>query len=240
MDSGPFSLQPASAPRQGLPELFWAAFTQSRNAMVLIDERRRLVDVNGAYLTLFGYERGAIIGRPIYRFVAGGPLASPAQWKAALRAGRFTGQAEIVCANGLRAGVQWAATTEVHTGRQLTLFVALGTSRWGSRFRRTPTLRAESAPLSAREREIVRLVALGNTGPEIADQLQIAHDTVRTHVRNAMGKTDSRSRAHLVAKALGLGLALDWSGAGTGGAWLNSGISARPASVPQVEQRPGT
>lgn len=58
-----------------------------------------------------------------------------------------------------------------------------------------------------REREIIGLVALGNTGPEIADQLQIAHHTVRTHVRNAMVRTDARSRAHLVAKALGNGLA---------------------------------
>ncbi len=55
----------------------------------------------------------------------------------------------------------------------------------------------------------MRLVALGNTGPEIAQELQIAHDTVRTHVRNAMGKVDARSRAHLVAKALGDGLVLD-------------------------------
>ena len=40
------------------------------------------------------------------------------------------------------------------------------------------------------------------------DRLGIAHDTVRTHVRNAMGKTGARSRAHLVAKAIGEGYAL--------------------------------
>ena len=57
--------------------------------------------------------------------------------------------------------------------------------------------------LSAREREIVRLVAEGQTGPEIADELGIAHDTVRTHVRHAMDKLGARSRAHLVAKAFG-------------------------------------
>ena len=50
---------------------------------------------------------------------------------------------------------------------------------------------------------MVRLVALGQTGPEIADELGITHDTVRTHVRNAMDKVGARSRAHLVAKALG-------------------------------------
>ena len=41
-----------------------------------------------------------------------------------------------------------------------------------------------------------------------AEQLHIAHDTVRTHVRNAMAKVGARSRAHLVAKALGEGHAL--------------------------------
>jgi DNA-binding CsgD family transcriptional regulator len=62
--------------------------------------------------------------------------------------------------------------------------------------------------LSAREREVVRLVAAGETGPEIAEHLHISHATVRTHVRNAMAKVGARSRAHLVAKALGDGHAL--------------------------------
>ena len=54
----------------------------------------------------------------------------------------------------------------------------------------------------------MRLVAAGQTGPEIAEQLHISHATVRTHVRNAMAKVGARSRAHLVAKALGDGHAL--------------------------------
>jgi PAS domain S-box-containing protein len=193
----------------GLSGLFMAAFTQSKNPMALVDARRRLVDTNGAYLRLFGYERSAIIGRPIYRFIAGGPLLSPSEWRSALAAGRFSGEAELICADGSRTAVQWGATTEVVTGRQLSLVVALSTSRWGPNFRRHVPDRREPEALSRREREVVRLVALGNTGPEIADQLQIAHDTVRNHVRNAMGKTDARSRAHLVAKALGDGLVLD-------------------------------
>ena len=49
--------------------------------------------------------------------------------------------------------------------------------------------------LTPREREIVQLVALGGTGPEIADELGIAPETVRTHVRNAMDKLGARSRA---------------------------------------------
>jgi PAS domain S-box-containing protein len=189
-------------------KLFSAAFRQSRNAMVLVDSHRRLVDANGAYLKLLGYGFEKIAGHPVYEFIVGGPRFSPAEWDAALRAGQLTGEAQLMCADGSRVAVQWAGTTEVVTGRRLVLVVALSTSRWGARFRRTVTPERESRLLSAREREIVRLVALGNTGPEIADELRIAHDTVRTHVRNAMEKSSTRSRAHLVAKALGEGLVL--------------------------------
>ena len=62
--------------------------------------------------------------------------------------------------------------------------------------------------LSRREQEVVRLIGAGSSGPEIADELQIAHNTVRTHAFNAMTKLNARSRAHLVAKALAGGHAL--------------------------------
>lgn len=192
----------------GLAGLFMAAFRHSKNAMVLVDTRRRLVDANGAYISLLGYRRRAIIGQPISRFVVSGPALSPSEWRAALKAGRFSGEAEFLCADGAHVAVQWAASTEVVTGRLLTLGVALSTSRWGSRFRRANPPGGQPVSLSPRECEIVRLVAVGDTGPEIAEQLQISHATVRTHVRNAMTKTDARSRAHLVAKALGEGLIL--------------------------------
>lgn len=187
--------------------LFSAAFTQSRNPMALLDEQRCHVDVNGAYLALLRYPRSELMGKPVYQLIVGGPLATAEEWNAALDAGRFTGEAELLAADGTHVGVQWAATTENVTGRRLVLFVALNTSRWGSAFRRGPqSERLNKMQLTNREREIVRLVALGSTGREIADELQIAHDTVRTHARNAMIKTGARSRAQLVAKAIAEGL----------------------------------
>ncbi len=186
--------------------LFASAFKQSRNAMALVDGERHFVDVNGAYLRLFGYRRRELIGQPVFRFVIDGPLASRAEWKAMLATGQFTGEADLRAADGGTVSVQWAATVEVVTGRQLVLLVALSTSTWGSRFRRATPFEPAAGALSRREREIVRLVALGNTGPEIADELHISHDTVRTHARNAMLKVGARSRAHLVAKVLGDGL----------------------------------
>ena len=94
------------------------------------------------------------------------------------------------------------------------LVVALHTSRWGARFRRTPDVRSDGKSLTGREREVIGLVALGQTGPEIADELGIAHDTVRTHVRHAMDKLGARSRAHLVAKAMAAELQPDFTQTG--------------------------
>ena len=194
------------APR--MPALFRAAFTDSKNAMALVNSARRHLDVNGAYLKLLGYPRDELIGQPINELVIGGPLAAEAEWQAALAAGRFHGQAELLCLDGGVVAVQWAGTTEVVSGHRLVLLVALSTSRWGERFRRSVDDEQPPGTLSAREREVVHLVSLGSTGPEIADELGIAHQTVRTHVRNAMEKAGARSRAHLVAKALGDGLVL--------------------------------
>ena len=198
------------AARDGWAALFWSAFKDSRNAMVLLDEHRLHVEVNGAYLKLTGYTRDEVIGRPVWEYVAGGPLQTDRQWDRALARGELSGQAGLVCADGTTVTVQYAGHTEVATGRRLVLFVALSTSRWGRHSRRDPETGAPKAllALSAREREVVRLVAAGQTGPEIADHLHISHATVRTHVRNAMAKVGARSRAHLVAKALGDGHAL--------------------------------
>jgi PAS domain S-box-containing protein len=185
-------------------ELFFAAFRQSRNAMTLVDSRRRNVDVNGAMLKLMGYKREELIGRPIYEFVVDGPLNSPEEWEAMMSSDHFTGEAELLRADGSAVAVQWGANVEVVTGHRLILVVTLSISRWGGRFRRTVS-EQEVAALSDREFSVVRLVALGYTGPEIAEALGITHDTVRTHARNAMTKTATRSRAQLVAKVLGEG-----------------------------------
>jgi PAS domain S-box-containing protein len=188
--------------------LFSAAFSQSRNPMVLVDKDRLVVDANNPFLRLLGQRRNAVVGMPISRSIAGGPLASASEWATVLAAARFTGEADLLCADGGVVAVQWGASTEEVTGRRLVLFVALTTSRWGRRFRRALDSDAEQRELSGREREIVGLVALGNTGREIAEELDISHDTVRTHVRNAMTKRGARSRAHLVAKVLADGATL--------------------------------
>ena len=69
---------------------------------------------------------------------------------------------------------------------------------------------AQAAPgaarLSARERELVTLVAQGRTDAEIAAQLYISIRTVRSHLDRIRDKTGCRRRADLTRLALAEGL----------------------------------
>jgi two-component system, NarL family, response regulator NreC len=66
--------------------------------------------------------------------------------------------------------------------------------------------RAEADPLSDREREVLRLLALGHTNQEIAKQLYISVRTAETHRAHIMQKLRLASRAELVRYALDQGL----------------------------------
>jgi two-component system response regulator NreC len=66
--------------------------------------------------------------------------------------------------------------------------------------------RAEEDPLSDREGEVMRLLALGHTNQEIAKQLYISVRTAETHRAHIMQKLRLSSRAELVRYALDRGL----------------------------------
>jgi len=66
--------------------------------------------------------------------------------------------------------------------------------------------RAEADPLSEREREVLRLLALGHTNQEIAKMLYISVRTAETHRAHIMQKLLLSTRAELVRYALEHGL----------------------------------
>jgi DNA-binding NarL/FixJ family response regulator len=61
--------------------------------------------------------------------------------------------------------------------------------------------------LTAREREVVGLVAVGLSNEEIAERWVVSNATVRTHVSRAMTKLHARDRAQLVVFAYRYGIA---------------------------------
>jgi two-component system nitrate/nitrite response regulator NarL len=61
----------------------------------------------------------------------------------------------------------------------------------------------DDAPvLSPREREVLRMIAEGRSGPEIAAELQIGTATVKTHTQNVYDKLGVSERAAAVAAAM--------------------------------------
>jgi DNA-binding NarL/FixJ family response regulator len=64
----------------------------------------------------------------------------------------------------------------------------------------------DTKSLTGRERDIVRLIALGFHNDEIARRLSIGEVTVKTHINNVLRKLDVRDRVGLTLYAIRLGL----------------------------------
>ena len=67
-----------------------------------------------------------------------------------------------------------------------------------------PTL-AGNTQLTPREQEILRLVARGLSNTELADTLMVSENTVKTHVKNILGKLHMKNRREAAAYAARLG-----------------------------------
>ena len=91
--------------------------------------------------------------------------------------------------------VSWSFTTVAVSGQTLFLNVGVPVDN-----------EVQPSPLTTREREVERLLALGKRGADIAAELFISLDTVETHTRNARLKLGAITLAGLVAKALSGGL----------------------------------
>lgn len=61
-------------------------------------------------------------------------------------------------------------------------------------------------PLTPRERDVLRLLAAGQSNPEIARSLSVELNTVKTHVKSLYGKLDVHSRMDAVRRARELAL----------------------------------
>jgi len=72
----------------------------------------------------------------------------------------------------------------------------------------SPTITQTTATgdLSARESQILGLVVNGYSNQEIADELGIAHNTVKNHLRSILSKLGARNRAQAAALAVSRGV----------------------------------
>jgi DNA-binding NarL/FixJ family response regulator len=67
-------------------------------------------------------------------------------------------------------------------------------------------MQAPAVSLTARETEVLRLVAQGNSNPRIAEQLFLGEATVKTHLLHVFEKLGVSDRTRAVTRAMELGL----------------------------------
>jgi DNA-binding NarL/FixJ family response regulator len=120
----------------------------------------------------------------------------------------YTGSSDVeLLISGLDSGARGYALKE---GTPNELTGAIETVAGGGTYvdpRLRPALLSRQATqrmpsLSKREREIMDLLAQGLTGEDVASQLFLSSETVKTHIRNAMTKLEAHTRVHAVAIAL--------------------------------------
>jgi DNA-binding CsgD family transcriptional regulator len=201
--------QPPQPDLDGVP--FWTVVKRSHIPMALVDGNRLYVGVNDAVVEVFQYPREQIIGRRAGRMLVGADSTSDEDWRRLVDTNELYGESVVVHGNGTHLRVSYAAHATTLEDRWLALFVTLSARFQPSGAELIGPAQFESrngheAKLTQREREVVRLVALGSNTRAIAAELHVSPDTIRSHVRNAMAKTGARTRAQLVALVLADGM----------------------------------
>ena len=113
----------------------------------------------------------------------------------AVRAGAIGYLLKDIQASELRRAIKAAAAGQVQLTPQASAYL----------MREVRTPEAIEA-LTEREKEVLRLLVQGHSNKEIGRDLQIAEDTVKTHVKHIMAKLGVQSRTQAVLCTMRLGL----------------------------------
>lgn len=186
------SLQPRRANLSGIPS-FW----RSLIPMVIADDDRRYTAVNAAACLLLRLPEQEVLGMTVDDLTPPENRAAVgALWEAFIRDGTQQGTFALLMPDGQRVEVEYSATAEVAPGQHLSILIfPAGQSR--------PAGADESrSVLTDREREVLALIAMGQSGADIAAELCVSASTVETHVRHCLEKLGARNRAHAIALGL--------------------------------------
>jgi ATP/maltotriose-dependent transcriptional regulator MalT len=149
----------------------------------------------------------------VVRFSAGQTAEALSELRRVLDVSALAGIHQTIIDEGPKIGPLLAAFDETsdRTGASPNLkpYVNGLLAAWRSRYQSGAKLSSRygrTDPLSAREGDILNLIAKGLSNKEIARSLAIAPETVKSHVKNIFIKLNSEKRAQAVARAQSLGL----------------------------------
>jgi PAS domain S-box-containing protein len=166
-------------------------FSATHNPVLVVDDDRYYLDANLAACSLLGLSRDEIVGRRIDDFAAGEEAAALDEvWRQFIERGGLTGRWRMALPDGRTVDFAYGAVANVVPGRHVAILLV-----------GDPADRV----LTAREREVLSLVASGQTSRDVAERLYLSPTTVESHIRSAMQRLGARNRPHAVALALARG-----------------------------------
>ncbi len=197
-----------------------AGFARSRHPMLIADNHRRWVTGNDAACELLGVGREEMPWRTIDEFTpASGRRPLTEQWQGFLASGAAEGWYQLETPERGPVPVEFSAIAHVVAGRHLMVFttpddasVALGKLGSARQAAWAPVAveGSENVQLTKRETEVMTMIAAGGHSEDIATELFLSSETIKSHAQNAMVKLGAHTRAHAVAIALVTGKIM-WS-----------------------------
>lgn len=179
--------------------------------MVMVDNERWHTDVNAAARLVFRMSQQEMRRLRIDDLTAEDdrPVMEES-WHELLMRGTVSDRHLVTFRDGSTLRVFYAAIANALPARHLIVFAPAGLP--GEELEEMQPERSFElrGALSARQLEVLRLVAVGASASEIADVLSISHATARTHVKNILERLGAHNRAHAVALAMGYGLLGDY------------------------------
>jgi DNA-binding NarL/FixJ family response regulator len=174
--------------------------TRTRPAVVLLDVHLPGGNGNGGVDVLHGC-RGleTASGQPV-RFLALSVSDAAEDVIAVIRAGARGYVTKTISANDLTSAIRRVADGDAVFSPRLAGFVL---DAFGAAAGEIAEVDEELDRLSAREREVMRLIARGYQYKEVAKELFISVKTVETHVSSVLRKLQLSSRHELTAWAMG-------------------------------------
>ncbi len=140
-----------------------------------------------------------------------GASAGGAVWAVLARARVELGQAELAQVAGLRALELATRAGDAQVARSARSVLARVAEmqvheRAGARLPSRPSAERPVEALTAREIEVLRLVALGRSNSQVATELFVTVGTVKSHLHTISGKLGAANRVEAVARGRELGL----------------------------------
>lgn len=182
-------------------------FDRSLIPMAMVDSDLRYQEVNAAARLLSRMSLQEIREHRFGDFTP--PEHLPAlmrSWDEMLRRGTVSGRTFLTFKDGSGMWTLYAALANALPGLHLIVFVPADWSGDELEEMRPEDEDDVPAELSDRQLDVLRLVAVGANASQIADELSITEATVRTHVKNILGRLGAHNRAHAVALAIARGL----------------------------------